>query len=230
MDGATAKSWYKKWWGGLIIIALILFLIILAIFAVSVFRKIKQIQSGELLSPDQLKNQVKYEAEGKNDYWIGSANPKVTIVEFADFACPYSKNSFPKIREISVKYKDSVKIIFRNFPYLTEYSLELALAARCAGEQGLFWPMHDKLYISQGIKTAAELSALANRLGADLNRFNDCLTAKKYLPQIQEDLTDAEKLKINGTPTWFVNGYKVEGDLPLEAFKQIIESFINNKI
>ena len=193
--------------------------------------EVKRIKNSGLGSQQKLFNSIEYTkeiqkaVEGENNYWTGAANPKITIVEFADFSCGYCKNSFTKIREISLKYKKDVKIIFRDYPAY-EHSLDLAMAARCAGEQGLFWLMHDKLFQNQGISEQEQLSALANQIGADVSRFNNCFANKKYLPNIQKDFADAEKLEITGTPTWFINGQKIAGDIPYELFMEIVEEFI----
>ncbi len=229
----NAKSWYKEWWG----ITLILFISIILIIAVAsgfyVINLVKQIKNGQPYNLYQITNSTQnqqtqkiIEGDEKN-YWLGSADPEITIVEFSDFACSYSKNSFLTIREISLKYKNSVKIIFRDYPINSDYSSDLALAARCAGEQGLFWLMHDKLFLNQGISEKEEIIGLANQIGADINKFTACFNNKKYLSGIQKDLTDGRELDIKGTPTWFINGYKIEGDIPYNIFRQIIEGLIN---
>jgi len=233
------KPWYKKWWG----IFLITFVTIVVILAIAlgfyVFNIIKNISnenySAFLGSPSAYQedawNKViegqNYQEDGIGNYWLGSAKPKVTIVEFADFNCPLCKNSYTKIREISLKYKNDVKIIFRDYPVYEE-SPNLSLVARCAGEQGLFWPMHDKLFQNQGKFALTQLPELANQIGVDVDRFNNCLSSRKYLTAIQKDFSDAEKLEIVGTPTWFINGQKIEGDIPYNLFIQIVEELIKN--
>lgn len=161
-----------------------------------------------------------------SNYWLGATNPKVTIVEFGDFACPLCLNSFPKLREIGLKYKDDVKIIFRDYPVVTSYSAELAMAARCAGEQGFFWPMYDKLFLNQGVSQTDVLMELAKQIGADTVRFSFCLEQKKYENDINKDLTDGAELGLSGTPTWYINGNKIEGDIPYNTFIQIIDQLI----
>jgi protein-disulfide isomerase len=226
-NNQAKKSWYKKWWRVLIIVVGALILINLVAFGFYVGSIVKDLKNSEtinkkaLLKYSELNAEIREKIEGKNNYWIGSANPKITIVEFGDFACPYCKKSFPKMREISVKYKDNVKVIFRDMP-LQENSLVLAMAGRCAGEQGLFWLMHDKLFQNQGVKSADELTELANQIGADISRFKNCLNSSKYIKQIQKDLSDGQYLGVRGTPTWFVNGVKVEGDVPLGVWEEII--------
>ncbi|MBU4375513.1 DsbA family protein [Patescibacteria group bacterium] len=224
----TKKSWHKKWWGILLIIFAIFILALIVASGFYVFDVVQKIKSGEPANRNILSRSViggkQYSAEGNGNYWIGSAKPKVTIVEFADFACSYCKNSFSKIREISVKHKDDVKIIFRDYP-MHEESLALAMAARCAGEQGLFWLMHDKLFQNQGA-AKDQLIELAKQIGADTVKFSQCLDSDKYAAQIQKDYADGEELGVAGTPTWFINGYRVKGDIPYEVFAGVVEELI----
>lgn len=226
------KHWYKKWWGIILIAILTIFLIILTAFGFYIYRIVKSINSNGLSVPKTSINyaaankQTREKFEGVDNYWIGAANPKITIVEFGDFACHHTKKSFPKIREIGTKYKNNVKIIFRDMP-LQENSLDLSMAGRCAGEQGLFWLMYDKLFQNQGISGADKLIEMANQIGADTARFADCLKNQKYIKQIQENFSGGEDLGVKGTPTWFVNGVKIEGDVPLSVWKEIIGKLLN---
>jgi protein-disulfide isomerase len=230
MSGSD-KYWYKKWWGIFLIIGLTLILSLFAAVGFYFFYAVRHYQTqNALLGYPVAKTEIDFKkilGSGKN-YWLGAANPKITIVEFSDFACPHCRASFTTIREISLKYKNYVKIIYRDFPVLTDYSLNLALAARCAGEQGLFWPMHDALFLNQGeIKTEKEISILARRIGVNKTKFKQCFNSKKYLAAINQNLNDARSLGITGTPTWFINGYKIEGDIPYHIFIKIIESLID---
>ncbi|MCX6796679.1 MAG: DsbA family protein [Candidatus Falkowbacteria bacterium] len=183
-------------------------------------------QSQQLSNSTEQENVKALQQMTKNSPWLGAANPQVTIIEFGDFSCTLCQESFSTIREISRKYKDQVKIIFKDFPVISENSASLALAARCANEQGLFWPMYDKLFINQGVTTQEQLSELAKQIGADTSRFTTCFNNKKYLKDIQQDYADGETLKITGTPTWFINGNKVEGAIPHDTFINIIEQFL----
>lgn len=226
------KQWYRQWWGILLILFLTLTAIVLVALGFYIIDLTGRIKSGKIASEQVLAEINNYKTakenptvNGTNNYWLGSSKPKITIVEFADFNCPFSKNSFPNIREISLKYKNDVKIIFRDYPNY-ENSLDLALAARCAGEQGLFWLMHDKFYAQQEKFELDQLPNFANQIGADVNKFNNCLKDEKYLNDIKKDYSDGEILEVRGTPTWFINGYKIEGDIPHDLFIQIIEEIL----
>jgi predicted DsbA family dithiol-disulfide isomerase len=218
--------WYFKWWGILIILILLSLAIFITGSGIYVFKTATEINNNrfqtQLLEKSQANRTL---IEGTHGYWIGTSTPKITITEFGDFACPYCKDSYPTVREIGLLYKDSVKIIFRDF-LGHENALDLALAARCAGEQNKFWPMHDKLFINQDTLQLGDLSGLAQQIGLDVPRFNTCLSTKKYAAHIQEDLDDAAKLEVTGTPTWFINDYKIVGEIPRDKFIQLIEEML----
>lgn len=227
MQEQTGK-WYFTWWGILIAIIAALVLILLAAFGFAVIDASKKIKNNGALTnftPKPYTEESRKLIEGKGNYWIGSANPKITIVEFADFACPHCESAYGKIREIGLKYKNDVKIIYRNFA-VADNSQIMAMAGQCAGEQGLFWLMHDKLFQNQTVSDAAGLTALANQTGADTKKFSACVSSNKYLAKIQKDLLDADELNVTGTPTWFINGSKIEGDIPYDIFIKIIEEMI----
>lgn len=172
--------------------------------------------------------QTKSLTEGIDNPSFGASNPKVTIVEFSDFACPFCKASFPGIREIGLKYKENVRVIFRDWPG-HDYSLPLALAAYCAGEQGKFWEMHDKLFQNQSDTFGSDknqLAALAQQLGIYNEEFQTCFDNQTYLPQIKKNFTDSETLGVAGTPTWFVNGKKIEGELSAADLEKIIIPYL----
>jgi protein-disulfide isomerase len=202
-----------------VLIAFIVFILVAAVIAGNT-RPAEQELSGQ-----------KYEVPTENDYWLGTSTPRVTIVEFSDFACPYCRNSYTTIREIGIKYGNSVKIILKDFP-IHENSLDLAMAARCAGGQknsakgGLFWAMHDKLFSLQGQFSTSSLPDLAVSIGADANLFKNCLDSRKYLADIQKDYLDGESLGLKGTPTFFFNGYRIDGEIPKDQFEKIINQFL----
>ncbi|HTX86592.1 MAG TPA: thioredoxin domain-containing protein [Candidatus Nanoarchaeia archaeon] len=159
------------------------------------------------------------------DYSFGATTPKVTIVEFADFECPFCRDDYTAVREISYKYQKSVRVIFKDFP-LHDTSLDLAMAARCAGEQGFFWPMYDKLFALQDQFATTTLPDLAVSVGANKTIFANCFNSRKYLTAIRADYADGQALGVSGTPTFFINGYKVVGEIPEANFEEIVQQFL----
>ncbi len=227
-------------------VLLLIFLVVISLAILTTFFKFSEIEKrlssdevdySKLLSPDYGTDKALADnnnarliiGDGSN-HFLGANRPKITIVEFTDFACPYCKLSFSKIREISLKYNKDIKYIFRDLPIISEYSVNLALGARCAGEQGLFWPMHDRLFIDQGIKKDSEIFLAAKQSGADTNKFKTCFDSRRYLPQIEKDYSDAQALGIDliGTPIWFINGQQVAGNIPEDIFIKFIEDILNN--
>ncbi len=223
-----AKIWYKKWWGKLILVALFIVVSLLIAALFYIIHKVNEIKNSDLDAATSARiENIRKRAEGDgNDYWLGSPEARIVIVEFGDFACPFCRQSSSKIRQLAIKYKNDVKIIFRDFP-LHENSMDLAIAARCAGEQNLFWLMHDQLFKNQGVSSKADLVGLAREIGADTEKFSVCFDDKKYAAQIQKDFSDGQDLGVTGTPTWFINGYQTQGDMPEATWENIINRLKN---
>lgn len=224
------KKWYKKFWGITLLttITLIIIIVIATVFYIfNLAKNIKKENTTQFSTNKSLYKKTGYKKiiEGENNYWYGSATPKITIVEFGDFNCHLCKNSWSKIRKISNIYKNDVKYIYRNFP-IYDNSVDLSMATHCAGEQGLFWIIHDKLFQNQGKYTKNNILFLANQIGADIDKFNSCFNSNKYLNVIKKNIFDANKLELSGTPTWFINGSRIDGDIPYEIFTQIIENIL----
>lgn len=232
------NSIFKKIGKWLLLSILVLFIgfIFACIFYIINLIRTGQVQGEQPITSGKPEDAKVLQAMTKDSYWLGAANPKITIIEFGDFSCPHCEEAFSTIREISVKYKSTVKIIFKDFPVVGANSMSLALAGRCAGEQGLFWPMYDKLYLNQNVlaqesdstKLAAELTEAAKEISADTNRFTNCFSGKKYQASINQDYQDGTNLQVSGTPTWFINGYKVEGVPPRDTFIKMIDGVLKN--
>ena len=157
---------------------------------------------------------------------MGNKNAKVLMVEFSDFQCPFSKRFyqgvFPQIEKEYIK-NGKVKFAYRNFPLMFHpLARPAAMACECAGEQGKYWQMFDKL--SKGDSLEKDyLKKYAKEVGLNMGSFEACLESGKTKIRIDSDMSDAQKLGVQGTPAFFINGRLVEGALPFEAFKKIID-------
>lgn len=227
------KKWYNKWWGILIIGFLVLFGILSSAFAFQVHYFYKKIKSGETPInqftktnlPKGKSNAAFAFTSANDDPFLGSPEAKLVIMLFSDFECPNSKISAPILRELAELYKDKVKFIFRDFP-LSEIHQNAFLAAEagaCANEQGKFWAMHDKMFQNQEKLTLNDLKFYAIQIGLDEKKFNDCLDSRKYQMEVTKDLIDGAAAGVRGTPTWIIENEKVEGVIPFENFKKIID-------
>lgn len=162
----------------------------------------------------------------------GNADSKVTVIEFADFQCPFCgewhNNIYPKLK---AEYIDTNKInfIFWDFAFLGPESYKASEAALCAKEQGRFWEYHDHLYVNQsgeeqGAFSDENLKKFAPTVGLDISKFNECFDSRKYMEQVESVGVAAGEYGINSTPTVLINGLKLEGIMPYESFKNIIDA------
>jgi hypothetical protein len=115
--------------------------------------------------------------EDRDSPALGTEQPVLTIVEFADYECPYSRDVSTAVRRIAARYGDRVRIIYRDFPIgvIHPNAYGAAMAAECAGEQGKFWPYHDKLYANAPSLGYADLIRYGDELGLDRRQFEKCL-------------------------------------------------------
>jgi len=231
------RPWYKKWWGVIVLILAGLVLIILIASVAYVISRTHQIITGQNPAPTAAETQqYLQEINGTgNNYWIGTSTPLATIVEFGDFSCPHCRDSYPVINQLAKTYPDKIKIIWRDY-LINSNSIDLAMSARCAGEQGKFWQMHNALFANQDqlitndAQRPAKLIALAKSLGLNVTQFTSCLSNEKYVSQIKQDYNDGNALQIPGTPTWYVNNREFSGYIPFNQFNTLISGLIKLKI
>jgi len=156
----------------------------------------------------------------------GPVGAPVTIVEFGDFQCPFCKQAESTLHSILESYPQKVRVVFRNLP-LTELHPNAEMAARagiCADRQQHFWLMHDAMYGDQKQLNVDGLKMTAAHLGMDEARFADCLQAASTDAALAFDMRAADELGISETPFFFINGQPVDGSLPLEQFRKLIDA------
>jgi protein-disulfide isomerase len=163
-----------------------------------------------------------------DDPSVGPADARVTIVEFGDFQCPVCLQAFPIIRELMAIYGDRVRFVYRDFPVFEIHpeAQKAAEAAQCAHAEGKFWAMHDKMFQNAGRLTVDALRGYARAVGLDAARFDACLASGKFARAVAGDAADGRALGVRGTPTWFINGRKVEGVIPRDALVRVIEQLL----
>jgi len=154
----------------------------------------------------------------------GSREAPVTIVEFSDFQCQYCRAVVPILQQVAARYPDRVRWVFRDFP-IEGIHPEAPLAheaARCAGDQGKFWPYHDLLFEQTNLAPDA-LKQYAAQIGLDGGAFAQCLDSRRHRAGVVADVELGSRLGVTGTPTFFVNGRPMIGNLPLAEFQSVIE-------
>ena len=227
--------WHKKWWGFLTITMAILLFVLVFLAAFYIFDEVKKIQKEELKNSIIIaaEDRVKLIAGNDDNYYLGapktdSDSEPIIITTFSNFSCVYSAKISKTISEIAQEFATDVRFVYRDYP--SPDSIVLSLGARCAGEQEKFWEMHDFIFelqedlaivIDEAEKKYA-LEQMAEILELDVEKFNKCVEDKKYLNQVRKDYEDGEKLKIKGTPTWFINGVEITGGLNKENLTELI--------
>jgi protein-disulfide isomerase len=165
---------------------------------------------------------------GENDHRIGPATAPVTLVEYGDYQCPYCGAAYPVTKELLRILGDDLQLVYRHFPLSQIHPLayDAALAAEAAGGQGRFWEMHEQLYAHQDRLAPDDLLSYARAVGVDLDRFARDLAERTYEPKVRADFLSGVRSGVNGTPTFFVNGVRHNGnwDLPslLTAIREAV--------
>lgn len=159
---------------------------------------------------------------------LGNKDASLTIVEFVDFSCPFTQATFAPVREVMEQYKDRVHLLVRNFPLedIHPDAMNAAFAAGCADAQGSYWPYHDKLFSNQDKQSVNDLKRYAREIGLDENKFNECFSLQQYANNVQQDLSDGLAAGVQGTPTFFFNGVKVQGALDKETLELLVKQFL----
>lgn len=161
----------------------------------------------------------------------GPADAPITIVEFSDFECPYCSASFPIVKDILARYQGKIRFMYVDFIATDahEHASMAAQAARCAQEQGAFWPYHDKLFLNQSKLDKASLSLYALQIGIDEKQHRTCMDSGKYEAAVFDDTQFAASLGMVGTPTWAINEYRLQGVVPEEVWVNIIENILSQE-
>lgn len=142
-----------------------------------------------------------------DDHIKGNKNAPITLIEYSDFECPYCGAFTPTLDSVMAKYKDQVRLVYRHFPLSFHPQAEpAALASECAAEQGKFWEFHDAMFQNQESLSADFYKKLASDNKLNVNKFNDCVSTKKYLTKVQNQAAAGGAAGVNGTPGTFVIG------------------------
>lgn len=246
------RPWFKRSWGVAVLAYLLVTGILGIVFLVSSRRAplsrtpspFDTVRTGGFTEARSVGTTVDLSAPifSERDPAIGSERPKLVIVEYSDFQCPFCRAAFPIIREAVTSYGDrGLRLVYRDFPVdeIHPEARGAAEAAQCAHAQGKFWAYHDKLFLSQGATTprslgegglneyslsAAALRLYAEQIGLDRTQFDACVASRQFRQAVEEDSQAGVKLGVKGTPTWFFlpdgdpqKARRVEGVIPREA-------------
>ncbi|HYV46510.1 MAG TPA: thioredoxin domain-containing protein [Myxococcaceae bacterium] len=156
----------------------------------------------------------------------GPSDAKVTIVEFSDFQCPFCGRAHDTVEEVMRTYAGKVKLVYRQMPLTSLHpnAMKAAEASLCAHEQGKFWEYHDTLFKNQQALQVDKLKEYATQMGLDGGKFNACLDGSQKADAVKADMKDAEGAGVQGTPAFFVNGVFLNGAVPIDEFREVIDT------
>jgi len=144
----------------------------------------------------------------------------LTLVEYGDYQCPYCGAAYPEVKKVQKELGSELRFVFRNFPLtnIHEHAMNAAETAEAASTQGKFWPMHDFLYEHQvTLGDPGVAIGYAKKLGLDTQRFEREIAQHVYQKRIKDDFMGGVRSGVNGTPTFYVNGVRHDGDAVAKA-------------
>lgn len=167
--------------------------------------------------------------------WIkGAQTPKVTLVEYSDFQCPACGYYYPVIEKIFAAHQTDMAFVYRHFP-LPQHknALAAAYATEAAGAQGKFWEMHGKIFDRQtdwaeSDTAESTFEGYALELGLDINRFRTDRDSQTTKDNVAHDMETGKLSGVNGTPSFYINGKKIQNPQSVEAFEALIKDAIAN--
>lgn len=156
----------------------------------------------------------------------GSTSARVSIVEYGDYACGLCKTLEPTLTALVAEAPRQRQLVWKDAPNvgLHPEAFDLAMAARCAQDQGVFWEYHDQLMSTTTTPNAAQMLQIAEALGMDGDTFTSCMASEAPRPIVQHTLDEAIALQITSTPALFLNGVLYEGPMTAEAIREAVEA------
>src|SRR5579859_6688836 len=158
------------------------------------------------------------------DHAQGPANATVTLVQYGDYECPYTRLSRHSVHHLQREFSDRLRFVFRHFPLeeIHPHARAAAAAAEAAAHQTDFWTMHEYLFEHQKALEDVDLQAYAAKLGLDSERFDADRRALDIEQRIQRDVASGDQSGVEGTPTFFVNGTRHDGGYDLDALRSAL--------
>lgn len=189
------------------------------------------LSQGEAEPTVALDTSVVADVSGGGGHVEGAQNPAVTLTEYGDYECPHCAEFYPVIKELMRRMPDELALEFHHYPLpVGPNSVTAALATEAAANQGKFWEMHDAIFESQrqwtGRPDAVELfTSMAGQLGLDTAQFQTDLQSEAVQSRVVADRVRGNNLQIDGTPTFFINGQRLNY-LPgsVDEFEAILRS------
>lgn len=155
----------------------------------------------------------------------------IEVVEFSDFECPYCAMAVPVADSLVALHGEKVRLVYRHYPLpMHPHAERAAQAAVEAQRQGAFWAYHDLLFRHQDRLTDVDLVGYADSLDLDVEAFREALRDGRHADVVARDRALGRQLAVTGTPTFFVNGYRIVGAPPIWVFEEAIRAFEEERV
>ncbi|MFQ3632412.1 thioredoxin domain-containing protein [Roseiflexus sp.] len=172
----------------------------------------------------------------------GDPDAPIVVVEFSDFQCPFCASFSREVRPlIEERYVSAgkVRFVYRDFPLMSIHpgALLAAHVANCAGEQGAFWQMHNRIFAGMerrewGSGNADDFRTFlryADELNIDAAQVQQCVESNRYSARIQSDILEGQQAGVRSTPSFLINGQLLVGAQPFEVWERILETILNSQ-
>jgi protein-disulfide isomerase len=159
------------------------------------------------------------------DHHQGSLDAQCTLVEYGDYQCPSCGMAYPLVKRVQKHFGSRLSFVFRNFPLtqLHQYAEAAAETAEFAGAHNKFWEMHDLLFENQNRLSAELFVELAQQLHLAPTQLRQALEKNEFLPRIKQDFSGGVRSGVNGTPTFFINGQRLDGGYDFNAIVDAVD-------
>lgn len=188
---------------------------------------VKRLFASSIVSPANIKR-----LEQGAHPTLGNPKAPVHIVEFVDYGCPYCQHVATTLRDFMSRHMDDVELIIRDFPVVDLHpdAQHAALAADCVFAQGnldRYWRYYDRLFVSQAAESPSDLRTYAEQLGANMAAYDECIQDPATASDIQASIADGQALGVGGTPTFFFNGVKIQGEMDARSLETVVREAAN---
>ncbi len=167
----------------------------------------------------------------KEDHFQGPDKASLVLVEYGDYQCPHCGRAYPIVKRLQKALGDKLKFVFRNFPLSEVHpdALNAAKVAEGAALQGKFWEMHDILFEKQENLDVDSLTQYAEKLKLDVEELNEAVAASEVEERVSTDFEGGVRSGVNGTPTFFVNGFRYDGDWSYGPFLKSLQAVLGEE-
>ena len=165
----------------------------------------------------------------KNDHVLGNIAARIELVEYGDYECPYCGRAYPIVKGIQEQLGEELKFIFRNFPLskIHPHAFSAAVATEAAGLQDKFWEMHDIIFENQKKLDTGSIIFFAGDIGLNLESFKNDIQQIQMTDKVNRDFESGIRSGVNRTPTFFINGYKYDGEWTEDELFQYLKSLLS---